>query len=321
MAVLAGCFYVIPIFPIIPIRFHSDSEKSNNSDVLMRNFTIKDYKEIIKDEFKIIEYEGSVLDLADPSPAKLRNLSIDIFENGLSKSDESIFISFFEVKENMRLEIAIRNCNVDRFKPIISFLRGGNTEDRERIEMAAILVNLKSRPFFKFSKQASLGTEGQSGDKDKKTNENGEGTKDIVSKHNWLDNTISKMISKNIIILLVSIFAISGLFTIWSFNDDENCMVWNKDHYEEIPCEKVSDVMTLFRPIVIKKDESLISNFKKIKACDTTSFFKMGKPCIWYGKSFDGSYEYFTAPGLHPETGRTLKAITPYMIETHILKE
>jgi len=46
----------------------------------------------------------------------------------------------------------------------------------------------------------------------------------------------------------------------------------------------------------------------------------LGKPCVWYGKSFDGSYDCFTAPGLHPETGKKLKPITEYIVKKHLLK-
>ncbi len=39
---------------------------------------------------------------------------------------------------------------------------------------------------------------------------------------------------------------------------------------------------------------------------------------IWYGKNREGELEYFSSQGLHPQTGKTLKPITRYMIEKYI---
>ncbi|WP_157489897.1 hypothetical protein [Flavobacterium sp. CF136] len=312
----------------------------------MKNFTIKDYKLVIKNRFEIIQEEGLILDLIDPSPAKLRNLCVDIFAKGLTKNDENIFVSFFEAKENSKLKMAIENCNVDRFKSIISILRGTNsTDDRKRIEIAAILVDQKPRPFSKFMKGETemplfeneedhendeiLNREKINCTETEKSNSNqderSEEIKDKVDKENKIPKgfigTAPKITNKKHIVLLVGIFALIGGFIMWNFKNEGDCMVWKKDHYEAVSCDIVSNKMSLMTPIVTKKEENIISNFKKIKVCDTTSFFKLGKPCVWYGKSADGNYDCFTAPGLHPETGITLKPITQYMISKHILKK
>lgn len=239
--------------------------------------------------------------------------------------------------------MAIENCNVDRFRPIVSILRGTNsTDDRERIEMAAILVDQKPRPFLKFK---NGGTESESfeneevyendeilneekinsrgadnNDQDKRSEE----VKDKIDKENKIPKGFigiaPKITNKKHIVLLVGIFVLIGGFVIWDYKNEGDCMVWNKDHYEAVSCDIVSNKMSLINPIVTKKEENIISNFKKIKVCDTTSFFKLGKPCVWYGKSFDGSYDCFTAPGLHPETGKTLKPITEYIVKKYLLK-
>jgi hypothetical protein len=292
----------------------------------MNNFTIIDYKLVIKNRFEIIQEEGLILDLLDPSPAKLRNLCIDIFTNGLTNSDENIFVSFFEAKENSKLEMAIENCNVDKFKPIISLLKGtNNTDDRERIEMAAILVDQRPRPFLRF-KNGEIERQPINGEtNDNRTNKNirneveGKVNEENKKSQNFIVD--SKIISKKYIILLLGIVVVIGGFTTWNFKTEGDCMVWNKDHYEEVSCDVVSNKMSLVSPIVAKKEENIISNFKKLKVCDTTSFFKLGKPCVWYGKSFEGNYDCFTAPGLHPETGKTLKPITQYIIDRYLLKK
>lgn len=298
----------------------------------MSKITFEEYKNAIKTKYQTFKLEEPTGILLNLSPAQLRNLCLILFDKSLSINDENTFRVFLNTKEGEDLRRAIERFEIAKFRPIISFLTGEKESDNPaRIELAAILVDLEKRPYNRFLREELVINTPKSGLTEisvpnKKVNDLSSDDVDVETKS--LAGEPSKPIlkpksgfKKVYLAALAVILVFAGLFAIWSFNDDENCMVWNMDHYEEIPCEKVSDAMTLFKPIVIKKDESLISNFKKIKACDTTSFFKMGKPCIWYGKSFDGSYEYFTAPGLHPETGKTLKSITPYMIERHVLKK
>lgn len=90
------------------------------------------------------------------------------------------------------------------------------------------------------------------------------------------------------------------------------CMIWvDNTHYEKISCEERETV-----PI----DERLLSQFERVEPDSTYPFFKVdGSPNLWYGKSVRGDYEYFSNYGMHPVTGKTLKGITDYMIDTHIL--
>jgi hypothetical protein len=92
---------------------------------------------------------------------------------------------------------------------------------------------------------------------------------------------------------------------------DKDCMTWVNNHYQKENCDKAN---------TIPLDNSLINNFKKVVPDSNYPFFKEnGQANLWYGKSINGNYEYFTSFGLHPNTGKTLKAITPYIIKTHIL--
>ena len=90
----------------------------------------------------------------------------------------------------------------------------------------------------------------------------------------------------------------------------DNCMIWKGDHYEKISCEEENDGSI---------DSKLLKNFKKIRPnCEPIYFNKKGEIKIWYGKNRIGELEYFTLLGMHPETGKTLKPITAYMIKKHI---
>ncbi|MGG8497732.1 hypothetical protein ACQY1Q_15080 [Tenacibaculum sp. TC6] len=52
--------------------------------------------------------------------------------------------------------------------------------------------------------------------------------------------------------------------------------------------------------------------------CEYSYFDKQGNPRVWYGKNAHGDLELFTSYGLHPETGKTLKPISNYMINKYI---
>ena len=55
---------------------------------------------------------------------------------------------FFETQPDEKLKKSIERCNIDKFKPIISFLKGEkDTENRYRVGLAAILVDFKPRPY------------------------------------------------------------------------------------------------------------------------------------------------------------------------------
>ena len=62
-----------------------------------------------------------------------------------------------------------------------------------------------------------------------------------------------------------------------------------------------------------------MESFKKVHKDSIAQFFSAdGSPLIWYGKNPEGEYEYFTDLDRHPETGKSLKEITQYIIEHHI---
>ncbi|MBW2937549.1 hypothetical protein KXJ69_05495 [Aureisphaera sp. CAU 1614] len=95
------------------------------------------------------------------------------------------------------------------------------------------------------------------------------------------------------------------------------CMIWKEDHFEKSHC----DIDSVAKQKVIPYDANLLLRFKKVHKDSINTFFTPNRdPLIWYGKNFKGEYEYFTALGFHPETGKTLKPITDYIIDKYINK-
>lgn len=116
------------------------------------------------------------------------------------------------------------------------------------------------------------------------------------------------------VLAAVSLVLVVGLFLGSSEKSKEpKCMVWKTDHYERIECFTINNI------IIIPFDEVRLQNFKKVDVDLTTEFFDetTGKPLIWYYKS-GNNIEFYTAPGLHPINGKTLKAVTEYIVDKYV---
>lgn len=140
------------------------------------------------------------------------------------------------------------------------------------------------------------------------------------------DDTLQKKVKKGINPFAKGIRSKKGLaFTAvlisaitiatYLYIDRQKWMVWNGNHYEIIPFDtemEKNGVLNLY-------DEDNFLHLKKIvPSCNTQFFNADGSERIWYGKNRKKEYEFFTSLGKHPETGKTLKPITKYMIEKYL---
>lgn len=111
------------------------------------------------------------------------------------------------------------------------------------------------------------------------------------------------------------IFILITVVVIYISIDKTKWMVWQEDHYTVVPFDTEMYDINLLK---LYKEER-IENFRKIiPPCEYAFFNKDGSVRIWYGKNAKKVLEYFTDLGLHPETGKTLKPITQYMIDKYI---
>lgn len=122
-------------------------------------------------------------------------------------------------------------------------------------------------------------------------------------------------LKRNTLVIFFSLVFIAALFT-YNSATKQKWMVWQDNHYIEVDFDTEKYKINQLK--FYKKER--IQNFKKINpTCDTTQFFNEdGSVKIWYGKNRNKKLEYFTALGLHPETGKTLRPITQYMIDKYI---
>lgn len=117
-------------------------------------------------------------------------------------------------------------------------------------------------------------------------------------------------------IIIASVFLFIGFVVIYFAFPNKKCMQWSGDHYEIVECELEIQSAGNFSNIEILNPT--LVNLKKIKVCDTTHFFKNGKPVVFYARSGD-SLECFNQIGPHPERpSQYLKPITQYMIGEYI---
>ncbi len=287
----------------------------------MNKNTIDDYKKGVKakyEEAKTGEYSGFLL---KPSSAELKNLCLVLLEKGICKQDQEIFNNFFELDDKSSKRRQLEYFDVDKLKPIGNFLKGKTGTTRTvNLDLISVLVDFNPRPYRKF----------MSGNKEELTDDvnvieilkkDKRGEKEAGKKIVILDEFKKKRVSKRISLAIMPLFVLGSVIGIKKvLFPDKNCMVWVKNHYEAVEYDKVKDTTE-----VIPLNQEVLENFKKITVCDTTTFFKNGdidKPIVWYGKASNKKeYEYFNQPGLHPETGKTLKPITKYMIGKYILKK
>ncbi|UPT71056.1 MAG: hypothetical protein M0D53_01165 [Flavobacterium sp. JAD_PAG50586_2] len=274
----------------------------------MKKITFKAYKEAILKQYLVAQKSDASGILSTPTPAQLRDFCILKCNNGLSLADKEVMMAFFGTKNDETLKRSIEHCNIDKFRPVISFLKGEKeTENQTRVGLAAIIVDFKPRPYTVFLNDGKIDDDIASGrsNNTKAVDESGEDAiKKRTSYKRWAYIALA-------ILGLFSFTYIVKCF-VWP---EKQCMQWQKDHYEMVDCQ--CEINTLFASApVIPLDEDIIE-LNNLKVCDTTIFFRAGKAIIWYCK-VDGKPEFFDEPGFHPITGNGLRPVTQYIIDKYV---
>lgn len=313
---------------------------------------IESYKKALKDYYETQKEGDQISSLLNPTPAGLRELLILMMERTLDDSDKKIIENFFDIPFT---EVTLNKLRIetDKFKALANFLKeksGGS--DLRRLEMIALILDFKQRPYRKFLKLNNNTSEvedpsapneetnfdleliSESNNDEVEKNENGDVIEDSIEVIETEVNTpkvigISEEVSitkqrsfplrkVGIIGIVVLIIGISVFLNIKNLTTKE-CMVWKDDKYEAADC---STTINSFAETSLPKDDKLIEEFRRIKVDTKTSFFdKKGNPKIWYIKNPNGTLEFFNKPGLHPESGKTLRPISKYIIQEYVLNE
>lgn len=271
--------------------------------------TIDDYIRSIKEEIIIAKQNDVRGFLVKPSPAQLRNFCLLLLDEGLNSNDKVIFESFFSVTKDDDLRRKIENVDIDKFRPIRNLLE--DEIDKPTIinlELTAILISFKSRPYKIFSKGFII--------------ENKEQVLDTIVSLKSVDEkslvatpVINKF--KRYIIGGLGIAVISFVGYNYISKEDFQCMQWQNDHYEKVDCEMKNALGATNTSQVEVIDESAIG-LKKINVTPETTFFIKNKAVVYYCKVNDSTLEYYNAPGFHPVLEKPLKPITKYIIKKYV---
>ncbi|CAM3677528.1 hypothetical protein FLGE108171_10155 [Flavobacterium gelidilacus] len=268
--------------------------------------SLLNYKEGVKQKFKV-ERKGEFASfLLNPSRALLRDLCIQRMKNNSSKEDLKTFALFFGF-EFEHVALNKLKANTDKFRPIETFLKGEtDLSSTEGINLAAILVDYQPRPYLKFNK-SDLETDSI----DFNENEIIVLEKETINLVNKSNSSLKKKIG-------IAILSAVGLFSVGYtakeiVSPTKQCMQWQVDHYEQVDCD-VKGIVSFNYVVPIDEHQFKL---KKIEVDSNFIFFKGKKPIVFYCK-VNGKPEFFNQLGKHPETEQVLKEVTPYIIDKYV---
>lgn len=273
------------------------------------------YKKAIKVQYEFEKNGKYSSFLIHPSRAKLRQLCEERLKESNDKEDKLSFSLVFGFEYELGNRNKLKSLT-DKFRPIETFLKGEtDLSDIETINIAALLVDFKPRPFRIFISKSFennfLREELETIEEEKNEREVSqffEGIKNVKSK-----NTLKKKLG-------IGLLGLIGITSIGYTAKDiilpqPQCMQWQNNHYEVVDCN--SGKQSLLKQYdIIPYDENQ-SKLIKIEVSDTTTFFKNGKSLYWYSK-VNGKPEFFNTHGEHPETGKALKPVSVYIVKKYV---
>jgi len=280
----------------------------------MCNNTPDEYKNAVKGQYEIEKKGEYSKFLLSPTQANLRKLCWERFKDNTNVSDLNIFRDFFEFDYNIQKKNQLKECT-DKLKPVRAFFLGiTESPNDETIELSAILLDFKFRPYNNFRKIKERGNlydpqiKDDNGDSDETSTEEETPPKDKptgkLNLFKLFKRSKRTLIGTSVIFVVVAIIICVLFFK-------KGCMQWSDNHYELVYCDKPMEGNL---NEVILRDDNLL-NFKKLIVCDTTTCFKPdGEAIVWYAKTGDKA-DFFNSNGngRHPETKRSLRPITEYI--------
>ncbi|WP_158974420.1 hypothetical protein [Cellulophaga sp. L1A9] len=114
----------------------------------------------------------------------------------------------------------------------------------------------------------------------------------------------------NKIIMLISVLVIGALTYFGFVKEEQNCMVWQENHYIKSACTGA--------PLEEPYQELLLQNFRKIEDLHEVKSRREQHQELWYVKK-GGEVEFFTYYNVHPIYHKGLHEVTDYMYKTYVL--
>lgn len=293
------------------------------------------YRKAILEKY-LLEKKGELSSyFFEPTPGLIKEACIIIYDKRRTREDIKILRSFFKPKREENILSAIEKVDIDKFRPVVKFLKeGSTTPKRHSLELASWLVDFEPRPFIKYIHWNGKEKERMVIIDDDRNLQNPEGEnveerklaeekERLEKKKGWRKIKRKWIITIAISVAFGAILMTTPLLKELIFKPappiikNEGCMTWADSVYIKISCDQ--GPLSKYGNAVKPMDRMELKNMKKVKVNAAYRFFtEDDEPLIWYSKNKDDTYEYFTAPGYHPISGETLRKITPHIIQTYV---
>lgn len=282
----------------------------NCSVMTTKTESLEAYKKAIKAHYEMEKQGRYSSFLIQPSRAKLRQLCEERLKESRDKEDELSFKLVF----GFGYEAGNRNklkALTDKFRPIETFLKGEtDLADIETINIAALLVDFKPRPFRVFTTK-TFAVEVLKTDLKEK---------ELAIKPQLAIKSFEPIrhFKKKMSIGFLGLLSIASIgYTAKNMILPEpQCMQWQKNQYKVVDCTTANPQGISMQEEIIPYNETQ-SKLQKIEVSRATIFFKNGKSIYWYCK-VNGTPEFFNTHGIHPTTGKALKPVTQYIIKKYV---
>lgn len=265
------------------------------------------------------------LELIEPSPARLRDLSLSVYNERPERKDERALEKFFGKAADPQSRLkSIERCEIDKLRPLVNYLKDPTIKtDPKNIELLAWLIDYRGRPHDRIPISGPVprsaippGIDSPPGASPPPGAEASPGEVLPIP----VTVTTNRRNGRLVIIVTVTIALASILLyrllpqPARTFPPvppgTQACMFWSDDHYQPIPCnEKLGDT------VVIALDSERLQ-LRKITRPDTITEAAIGH--VWYVR-YRGNYEFYTGGGYHPlDPNLRLRPITHYIIGRHV---
>jgi len=321
--------------PGVPGKFRDcgkDSEKSDSLLILVEMILFIDYQTAVLEKYKKKKAAGDLSHrMLHQGPAKLRDECVTVYKQRYDRKDDKTLADFFDPGSEKDWLKTIRQCDINKFKPIMNFMNGKTQKpDPKIVEVLAWLIDFKPRPWEEAEKKYSDSThipdliqgespkdENEKEGEERLPEEPGQKGKEgvpapAISTRPASGSKARKAIIAAIMGVAVFIVIYWGWFKAPAIisTGPQGCMYWTGDHYQQVSCnQKIDGAM------VIALDSEKLDHFKRITRPDTITENSITK--IWCVK-VSGNYEYYTSDGFHPIDHRLrLRPLSAYIFRNH----
>jgi hypothetical protein len=314
-----------------------------------------DYQKLVVEYYHQQKGDRLSANLTFLTPANLKEECKKVCAQRFTMKDEQVIRDFFGKGGTQKDCLqAIKDCGIDKFRPLIKFLNAETAKtDEKNIFLLAWLLDFPDRPFVLSKHYGSgasvdskvtviepiddhpvdqavgrhdlmpieegyIGVENTHKQISDDSLEKGQGTGTILKEEGAFGRVISRWLYWKAVGIVgwLLVVGVAGYF--WWYNTQMLMTTGNGAcmYWADDHYEPIPCSQKVPNKLVRALDTGKVRSFKKITQPDTIT--NRAKGFVWYSK-IDKKIEFFTADGDHPEVlGRSLKPITDYIIDKYI---